>query len=115
MNDISFRNRIFIGVLLLWLPSVTVWSSDLLIINARLIDGSGTPAVDGVSIVVSADRIQSVTPGQVDTKGSQVIDAGGRTVMPGLIDRSAYPPDVRNIERRGGSAIPGSEIPVNQR
>ena len=60
-------------------------AADLVIYNARLIDGTGA-VLEGVSIVISGDRIQSVSPGNVELKAARRIDASGKTVLPGLID-----------------------------
>ena len=60
----------------------------ILIRNARLFDGTGTAAraaailIEGSHIVKIADSERSLAL----TKDVQVIDAGGKTVMPGLID-----------------------------
>ena len=55
--------------------------------NARVIDGTGAPARDGLTIVIQGERIAAVgLPAQVTVPpGAQVIDAGGRTVIPGLV------------------------------
>ena len=72
------------GMLLTIAP--IAWAGDLIVTNARLIDGTGAEPVDGVNIVVFNDRVVSVTRGKVSAKGTEVIDAKGRTVMPGIID-----------------------------
>ncbi len=64
-------------------------AADLVIYNARLIDGTGA-VLEGVSIVISGDRIQSVSPGNVELKAARRIDASGKTVLPGLIDVHAH-------------------------
>lgn len=70
--------------------------------NAKVIDGLGNPPLEGVTIVVDGDRIQSVTqmqPGAdpsrergeqpTDAPGTR-IDGTGKTVMPGLIDAHCH-------------------------
>ncbi|MFQ5983315.1 MAG: amidohydrolase family protein, partial [Woeseiaceae bacterium] len=75
--------------LLAWVPA-SLWAQEasLAIVGGRLIDGyGGTPVHDSV-ILVSGNRISAVGT-QADTEipdGARVIDADGRTVMPGLID-----------------------------
>ena len=64
--------------------STSAAAADLVIANARLIDGTGADPLDGVSIVIEHDRIVDVTAGPVDASGATVIDADGATVMPGL-------------------------------
>ena len=57
---------------------------DLVIRNARLIDGSGAPARTGDLAVVD-DRI--VALGALDaTRGARELDAGGNALAPGFID-----------------------------
>lgn len=58
------------------------------ITGARLIDGTGADPVSGVTILIQNGRFATIGPdGQVQIPdGTQVIQAGGRTVVPGLID-----------------------------
>lgn len=62
-----------------------VWSQDLAITNARIIDGNGG-VIDSGSVVVRDGRIAAVAAAPADAGGGQAIDAGGMTVMPGFID-----------------------------
>ncbi len=57
--------------------------------GAHLIDGTGRDPVDRAVLVIEDDRIKSAGPeGEVDipTGEAVVIDAAGRTVLPGLAD-----------------------------
>jgi len=56
---------------------------DLVIRNARIVDGSGRPAFDG-DVAVDGDRIVAV--GVVDGEGRREIDAAGHLVTPGWVD-----------------------------
>jgi len=56
------------------------------ILGATLIDGTGAGPVRDVAIIVEGDRIVRVGPGIDPPRGAQVIDAAGRTAMPGMID-----------------------------
>lgn len=58
-------------------------SYSVLIKNARIIDGSGAPAING-SIAINGDRIVAV--GAVQGSAALEIDAGGKVVAPGFID-----------------------------
>src|SRR5467141_2387150 len=62
-----------------------------LITNARVLDGSGKAPFAG-AVRVEANRITEVTPGAAPppARGATVIDAGGATLMPGLIESHAH-------------------------
>ena len=60
-----------------------------LIKAGRLIDGTGRPPLDNVTIVVRGDVIESVQRGAVSPdlqRGARVIDLSKETVLPGLMD-----------------------------
>lgn len=68
-----------------------------LIRNVRIIDGTGAPATGPRDILIESGRIKRVgAPGSLSQTGVHVVDAGGRTVIPGLIDLHAhtYRPDL---------------------
>lgn len=58
----------------------------ILLKNLRLFDGSGGPLRDGVAIRIEGGRIQALQTNGADAGDAEVIDCGGRVVMPGLID-----------------------------
>jgi N-acyl-D-aspartate/D-glutamate deacylase len=60
---------------------------DLLITNARIVDGTGAPAVAG-AIGVRDGRIAAV--GRVTGAATRTIDAGGRVLAPGFIDPHSH-------------------------
>ena len=60
---------------------------DLVIRNALLVDGLGSPPRHG-DLAVSDGRIAAL--GEVDTKGKQELDAGGLALMPGIIDNHTH-------------------------
>jgi enamidase len=55
--------------------------------NARVIDGTGAPAREGQVVVVREGRLEAIGPsGSTPVPpGAQVIDATGKTVIPGLV------------------------------
>src|SRR5690348_1790485 len=53
---------------------------------ARIIDGRGGPVVQPAVIVVRGDKIDAVGPNLPVPSGARVIDLGGATIVPGLID-----------------------------
>jgi N-acyl-D-aspartate/D-glutamate deacylase len=56
---------------------------DLVIRNARIIDGTGAESTPG-AIGVEGGRIRAI--GRVDDRARETIDAGGRVVSPGFVD-----------------------------
>ena len=57
--------------------------------NARLVDGTGGPAQDGMTVVIDGGRITAIgdTPPPTD---AAMVDLEGRTLMPGLIDAHVH-------------------------
>lgn len=62
-----------------------VLAQDLVVTNARILDGNGGVIPNG-TVVVRAGRITAVVAGSQAIAGVQTLDAGGKTVMPGFID-----------------------------
>src|SRR5690606_8873650 len=60
-------------------------AQDLVITNARILDGNGEVIEQG-HVVVRDGRIESVAAGAPAETAGRTIDAGGKTVMPGFID-----------------------------
>jgi imidazolonepropionase-like amidohydrolase len=65
--------------------SFYVNAQDLVITNARIIDGTGR-VIDSGSVVIDEGRIVSVSARASTVAGRAMIDANGMTVMPGFID-----------------------------
>ena len=63
--------------------------SDVLITNARLIEGTGR-IKERAMIAISGNRIEGIFSEGEPREGDLTIDAGGRTVMPGLIDSHVH-------------------------
>ncbi|MBM4257692.1 MAG: amidohydrolase family protein [Deltaproteobacteria bacterium] len=63
----------------------------VLLKNARVIDGIADQPQTGMSILVTGERISKVDRGDIPAPpDAQVIDAGGKTVLPGLIDTHVH-------------------------
>ncbi|HUS20135.1 MAG TPA: D-aminoacylase [Terriglobales bacterium] len=60
---------------------------DLVIRNARIIDGSGNPWFKG-DVAIKKDKIARV--GRIEGRGKREIDAAGRLVVPGFIDMHSH-------------------------
>jgi len=56
------------------------------LVNARVLDGSGAPLRSGLTVILEGDRIVDVGPAREPSPGTEVVDLGGRVLMPGLID-----------------------------
>ncbi len=54
--------------------------------NCVIFDGRNEALIEGGSIVIEDDRIREISTGEARVGGAQVIDLGGRFVMPGLLD-----------------------------
>ena len=66
-------------------------SESIVLVNALLLDGSGGDLVEGATLVVADGLLAEVHANGVVPSGSgTVIDCGGRTVMPGLIDAHVH-------------------------
>jgi imidazolonepropionase-like amidohydrolase len=81
-------------------------TTPLLFINARVFDGHGADCPEGMSVLVADGRIQEVSAQAVSApRGARIIDAAGRTLMPGMIDchvhAFASDVDVQKIETFG--------------
>ena len=103
-------------------PSLTARATDLVIRNARLVDGTGAPARDGVSILVMDGRIADITP-DISAPNLPVLDVRGSTVIPGLMNmhvhfhfapgqaqRGDSPETLRELNRQHLAAYPASGV-----
>ncbi|MFQ5852558.1 MAG: amidohydrolase family protein [Candidatus Binatia bacterium] len=66
-------------------------TTPLVIQGGRLIVGDGSKPIDDSTVIVEGNRIQRVAAGKVEfPKEARVIDASGKTVLPGLIDNHVH-------------------------
>lgn len=67
-------------------------AAGLVVRNVRIIDGTGAPPSDARDILIENARIRRIAAaGRLAVpNGATVLDAGGRTVIPGLIDLHAH-------------------------
>ena len=108
-------------------------AQNLVVTNARIIDGTGR-VIDRGSIVVRDGRIASVSAGAAAPAGLTQVDARGMTVTAGFIDAHRhFPTDGNDIQLRmqefleagyttllhGGGSVPGivefKHTAINQR
>lgn len=69
-------------------------SKALAVVNGRVFDGTGAPPVEGGTVVAEGGRIAAVgAAGEAPVpKGAEVVDAGGRVVLPGLVEGHSHVP-----------------------
>ncbi len=60
--------------------------STLLLANAVIFNGVDEDLIEGGSVLIEDDTIREVSPRKIETRVDQVVDCGGRFLMPGLID-----------------------------
>ena len=93
------------SVLLLSVVSARQPSYDLVIRNARIVDGTGVPWYRG-EVAVRGDSIVEIAR-SIDPGGAKLIDAGGKVVAPGFID-------IHTHARRGIFQVPTADNYVRQ-
>ncbi len=77
---------------------------DVVIVNGRLIDGSGAPAFPA-TVVVEGGRVRILRGESPRVEGAEVVDATGRVVAPGFVDLHTHS-DVSDLSDPGAiSAI----------
>lgn len=67
-------------------PAAAPALPETLFTNVRVFDGKATRLSSPTSVLVRGNRIAAIGAGAVPSPGTSVIDGGGRTLMPGLID-----------------------------
>ncbi len=58
----------------------------VLFTNVHVFDGKAEKRIMNANVLVEGNLIKQVSPTPISAKGAKVIDGGGRTLMPGLID-----------------------------
>jgi len=74
-------------------------AQQIAIIHANVIDGTGAPARLDTTVVISSGRIAEISPtGKItSTKDTQIIDATGKFLIPGLWDSHVHLSDIGEI------------------
>ncbi|MBI3062628.1 MAG: hypothetical protein HYY83_11705, partial [Deltaproteobacteria bacterium] len=63
----------------------------IVIQGGRLIDGNGGSPVENATVIIEGNRIKRVASGKVDfPREARVINAAGKTILPGLIDNHVH-------------------------
>jgi len=78
------------------------------LVGARLIDGTGGPAVDDAVVVLERGRIMAVGTQHPVPAGARVVDLRGATLTPGVVDAHVHlglAGDPARLVRRGVTAV----------
>lgn len=90
----------------------------LVLVHARLVDGTGAAPVADAVVVVQGDRVLAVGPsGSVAIPaGARVLDLGGATLLPGLVNahvHAAYDEEQLRAWARAGVTTVRDEGPFD--
>ena len=61
-----------------------------LITNVHVFDGVSEQRIENAHVLVEGNLIEAVSTDSIEAEGAKVIDGGGRTIMPGLIENHAH-------------------------
>lgn len=89
----------------------------ILIANAAIFDGTGSATFPG-EVLVEDNRIAAVSrnKNEIDRTGAELVDGGGATLMPGLVEGHAHLTYPFSVDRRpiAGGSILDIHLPVEQ-
>lgn len=74
-------------------------AADQAFVGARIIDGTGKPAMEKATLLIRNGRIEAVGPSVKVPAGVQSIDAAGKTIIPGLINAHGHVGDLSQLGR----------------
>ena len=61
-------------------------STTALITNVNVFDGKSEKLIEKANVLILDNKIKTISTKTIAANGATVIDGGGRTLMPGLID-----------------------------
>src|SRR5262249_40944671 len=69
-------------------------------VGARLLDGTGKPAIDNAVLIVRGGKVEKVGPASRlrPPAGAQVINLAGKFIIPGLISTHVHVSDVQGLK-----------------
>lgn len=90
---LAMRYLAIILLLFLVTPGLAQTPDQTLFTNVAVFDGVSDTLIENANVLVEGNLIKQVSTSRISAKGAKVVDGGGRTLMPGLIDmhwHSAY-------------------------
>jgi len=81
-----------IGLLAAVLSHTAMAADARAFVGARIVDGTGKPAIENGTLVVQDGRVLAVGPSSrvKPPRGAEVVNAGGKTIIPGLINAHGH-------------------------
>ena len=81
-----------------------------LITNVHVFDGVGEQRIENANVLIEGNLIKTVSTDPIEADGATVIDGGGRTLMPGLIEGHGHmaqnaPITIVNMATMGRSLV----------
>ncbi len=95
--------------------------AELLVKNARLIDGISDKPRDSVNVLIRDGKFEAITEEQIEAgPGTKVVDLGGKTMLPGLFDCHAHLAwdgltDIRLQSENDSTALAAMKSALNMR
>lgn len=66
--------------------STQAYAADIIIKNANVFDGTGSDLIKNANVIIENGKVKAIETGKTKEKAKQIIDAKGKTVMPGIIN-----------------------------
>lgn len=82
----NIKHIAFKTLLLSALVSSPAYAADLIIKNATVFDGTGSDLIKNANVIIEDGKVKAIETGRSKEKADQIIDAKGKTVMPGIIN-----------------------------
>lgn len=101
MKNLKIKSLLVVAILCI--ATMSSFAQDekayTLITNANILDINKGSLVEGMSVLVEGNKISKIDKSIKAPKGATVLDAGGRTLMPGLIDAHVHLQIFTSIDR----------------
>ena len=89
-REISTRTAVLAGLLFLTVLHTLAADQPQAWVGARIIDGTGKPAMENATLLIRNGRIEAVGTKIKLPAGTERIDATGKTIIPGLINAHGH-------------------------